>query len=247
MRKINSWPARHWTRSSRRSAQIRLHPISRSSNCAWNTAPPSASRRCPKGPQSRRLSAGGEIAEWTRAPGVSADRVFLFIHGGGYIRGAVAANRATAALISAATGATTLSIGYRLAPENPFPAAVDDVYGAYRWLLGQNIDPKRIVVGGISAGGGLTLSLLLKLKDHGRSDVRRRRAHERLDRLDPIGTKLRRERCLGPVPEQDVSRRHGRLLSKRSRSPNPARLSPLRRTRRLASAPDPSRHRRGLA
>lgn len=121
----------------------------------------------PKGTTITEVSAGGEIAEWTRAPGVSADRVFLFIHGGGYIRGAVAANRATAALISAATGATTLSIGYRLAPENPFPAAVDDVYGAYRWLLGQNIDPKRIVVGGISAGGGLTLSLLLKLKDLG--------------------------------------------------------------------------------
>ena len=121
----------------------------------------------PKGTIITEVDAGGETAEWTRAPGASTDRVFLFIHGGGYIRGAVPANRATAVLISSATGATTLSVGYRLAPEHPFPAAVDDVHGAYRWLLAQNVDPKRVVVGGISAGGGLTLSLLLKLRDLG--------------------------------------------------------------------------------
>ncbi len=121
----------------------------------------------PKGTTITEVDAGGETAEWTRAPGASADHVFLFIHGGGYIRGTVPANRATAALISAATGATTLSVGYRLAPEHPFPAAVDDVHGAYRWVLAQDVDPKRVVVGGISAGGGLTLSLLLKLKDLG--------------------------------------------------------------------------------
>jgi len=121
----------------------------------------------PKGTIITEVDAGGEMAEWTRAAGASADRVFLFIHGGGYIRGAAPANRATAALISAATGATTLSIGYRLAPEHPFPAAINDVYDAYRWLLAQGVDPKRVVVGGISAGGGLTLSLLLKLKDLG--------------------------------------------------------------------------------
>jgi epsilon-lactone hydrolase len=121
----------------------------------------------PKGTTITEVDAGGVTAEWTRAPGAATDCVFLFIHGGGYIRGAVVANRVTAALISAASGATTLSTGYRLAPENPFPAAIDDVYNAYRWLLAQDIDPKRIVVGGISAGGGLTLSLLLKLKELG--------------------------------------------------------------------------------
>ena len=88
----------------------------------------------PKGTIITEVDAGGEMAEWTRAPGASADRVFLFIHGGGYIRGAAPANRATAALISAATGATTISIGYRLAPEHPFPAAINDVYDAIRTL-----------------------------------------------------------------------------------------------------------------
>ena len=121
----------------------------------------------PQGTTITEVDAGGVTAEWTAAPGASTDRVFLFIHGGGYIRGTVPANRATAALISAATGATTLSIDYRLAPEHPFPAAIDDVHGAYRWLLAPNVEAKRVVVGGISAGGGLTLSLLLKLKDLG--------------------------------------------------------------------------------
>lgn len=121
----------------------------------------------PEGTTITEVDIGGVTAEWTAAPDTSTDRVFLFIHGGCYIRGSVPANRATAALISAATGATTLSIDYRLAPEHSFPAAVDDVYGAYRWLLAQDIDPKRVVVGGISAGGGLTLSLLLKLKELG--------------------------------------------------------------------------------
>lgn len=113
------------------------------------------------------VDAGGVPAEWIEVPGVAQDKVFLFIHGGGYYRGSVAATRSTAAAISAETGMRCLSIDYRLAPENPFPAAVDDTYAAYRWLLDQGIDALKIVVGGVSAGGGLTMALLLKLKEMG--------------------------------------------------------------------------------
>ena len=121
----------------------------------------------PAGTEVRSVDADGVACEWIRTPDVDDQRVFYFIHGGGYYRGSVASSRLPAAAISAACGATTLSVDYRLAPEHPYPAAIDDVITGYRWLLTQGIDPKRIVVGGISAGGGLTLALLLALRDRG--------------------------------------------------------------------------------
>ena len=121
----------------------------------------------PDGTTCEAVDADGVPAEWIEVAGVARDKVFLFIHGGGYYRGSVAATRSTAARISKATGMRCLSIDYRLAPEDPFPAGVDDTYAAYKWLLGQGVDASQIVVGGVSAGGGLTMALLLKLKDEG--------------------------------------------------------------------------------
>lgn len=126
-----------------------------------------ASEPLPEGTTHNPVDADGVPAEWVAATGVTGDRAFLFIHGGGYYRGSPASSRATAARISAATGARVLSTSYRLAPEHPFPAAIDDVHTVYRWMLGQGADAARLMVGGISAGGGLTLALLLKLKDGG--------------------------------------------------------------------------------
>ncbi|NKB58730.1 MAG: alpha/beta hydrolase fold domain-containing protein [Alphaproteobacteria bacterium] len=124
-----------------------------------------AAEPLPDGATFEVINANGVPAEWIEGAGARHDRTFLFIHGGGYYRGSVAASRATAARISAATGARVLSTSYRLAPEHSFPAAIDDVHSAYRWLLSENVDPSRLMVGGISAGGGLTLALLLKLKE----------------------------------------------------------------------------------
>lgn len=121
----------------------------------------------PDGATNTIVDANGVYAEWIDAPGVAQDRAFLFIHGGGYYRGSVQSTRPTAARISAATGARVLSTSYRLAPEHAFPAAIDDVHCTYQWLLAQGADPAKTVVGGISAGGGLTLALLLKLKNRG--------------------------------------------------------------------------------
>ena len=84
----------------------------------------------------------------------------MFMHGGGYYRGSVAASRATVARISAEAKVKCLSINYRLAPEHPFPAAIDDTYSAYEWLINEGIRPEHIIVGGQSAGGGLCLSLI---------------------------------------------------------------------------------------
>ncbi len=88
------------------------------------------------------------------------------MHGGGYYRGSVAASRATIARISAKAKMKCLSLDYRLAPEQPFPAAINDAYSAYIWLINEGINPKNIIVSGQSAGGGLCLALLLKIKEN---------------------------------------------------------------------------------
>ena len=113
------------------------------------------------------VDAGGVPSEWVRMPESRPDRLFLMIHGGGYYRGLAVAVRSVSAWIARAARCTVLSIDYRLAPEHPFPAAVDDTCTAYRWLLSQGISADKIVVGGISAGGGLTLALLLACRDSG--------------------------------------------------------------------------------
>jgi monoterpene epsilon-lactone hydrolase len=121
----------------------------------------------PEGTICTQVDADGVNAEWIVAPNAETDKTFMFIHGGGYYRGSAASSRSPAAHISAATGAQVFSIDYRLAPENPFPGAVEDALTAYRWMLAQGADPARTMVGGVSAGGGLTLALLLKLKETG--------------------------------------------------------------------------------
>ena len=112
-----------------------------------------------------RVSAGGVPAEWVAAPGAAQDRVILYLHGGGYAIGSIDSHRAMAAGLSSAAQARVLVIGYRLAPEHPFPAAVEDSTAAYRWLLRQGIAPSRVVVAGDSAGGGLTVATLVALRD----------------------------------------------------------------------------------
>ncbi len=121
----------------------------------------------PDGTTHVQADAAGVPGEWVDAPGSAHDRVFLFLHGGGYYRGSAASLRSTSARIAATCGARVFAVDYRLAPEHPFPAAVEDADTAYRWLLDQGIAANRIAIGGISAGGGLTLALLLKLKQDG--------------------------------------------------------------------------------
>jgi acetyl esterase/lipase len=121
----------------------------------------------PEGVSLEAVDANGVAGEWVRAPGAGDDAVFLYLHGGGYVLGSPATGRHLAAAFSEATGASILSLDYRLAPENPFPAAVEDGAAGYRWLVNQGFPPARIVVGGDSAGGGLTVATLLALRDNG--------------------------------------------------------------------------------
>lgn len=109
----------------------------------------------------------GIQGEWLVAPGARADRVVLYLHGGGYVIGSIVSHRYLMQNISRHAGARTLGVDYRLAPEHPFPAAVDDATRAYRWLLSQGYAPGRIAIAGDSAGGGLTLATLVNLRDAG--------------------------------------------------------------------------------
>lgn len=111
--------------------------------------------------------AGGVPAEWVVAGDADADRVILYLHGGGYCMGSLNSHRTLVAALSAAAKARVLNLDYRLAPEHPFPAAVDDAVAGFRWLLAEGVAPGRIAIAGDSAGGGLTLATLLALRDEG--------------------------------------------------------------------------------
>jgi acetyl esterase/lipase len=110
---------------------------------------------------------GGLAAEWSLAPGSDPERVILFLHGGGYCSGSILSHRTMAAGIGRATGTRTLALGYRLAPEHPFPAAFEDALAGWRFLRNSGYAPGQIVIGGDSAGGGLTLACLLQLRAAG--------------------------------------------------------------------------------
>src|SRR5690349_5734117 len=105
------------------------------------------------------VDAAGVACEWSIAYGSDASRVLMYLHGGGYCSGSIRSHRGMVAETGRAAGVRTLAVGYRLAPEHPFPAALDDAAAAYGFLLAQGIAPRRIAIGGDSAGGGLTLAL----------------------------------------------------------------------------------------
>jgi len=113
------------------------------------------------------VDAGGVPAEWITTPGVVPERVVYYLHGGGYVLGSINTHREMVSRLSRAAGARVLILDYRLAPENPFPAALDDSVAAYRWLLSAGVDPARLVIAGESAGGGLVVTTLVALRDAG--------------------------------------------------------------------------------
>ena len=103
--------------------------------------------------------------EWVKASGSRSDAVLLYLHGGAYVFCSPRSHRHLVAALSEATGIAAFALDYRLAPEHPFPASVEDSVATYRWLLDQGVAPNRIVIAGDSAGGGLTLATMLKLRD----------------------------------------------------------------------------------
>jgi epsilon-lactone hydrolase len=110
---------------------------------------------------------GSMIGDWVAVPESVDARVVLYLHGGGYVMGSNRTHRELASRIAQEAAARVLVLDYRLAPEHPFPAAVEDATAAYRWLREQGIAAASIAIAGDSAGGGLTLAALLALRDAG--------------------------------------------------------------------------------
>jgi monoterpene epsilon-lactone hydrolase len=114
------------------------------------------------------VTAGEVPAYWLDAPGAGTGRVLLFLHGGGYQFGSLRSHGELAARLGRASGMRVLFPEYRLAPEHPFPAAIDDVLAAWRWLrTDQDLSAASITAAGDSAGGGLAVALLVALRDAG--------------------------------------------------------------------------------
>lgn len=121
----------------------------------------------PEGTRCEPVSADGVACEWIAAPNSHDDRTLLYLHGGGYVIGSISTHRGHVARLSQASGARALSVDYRLAPEHPFPAGLEDAQKAYRWLLEQGCDPAHTAIAGDSAGGGLSVATLVSLRDAG--------------------------------------------------------------------------------
>jgi acetyl esterase/lipase len=113
------------------------------------------------------VDAGGIPAIWADPDAGATDRVVQYVHGGGYVIGNAHYYKHLTGHIAKAVGCRVLNVDYRLAPEHPHSAPVEDSTTAYRWLLGQGYDPAHLAISGDSAGGGLTLATLLALRDAG--------------------------------------------------------------------------------
>lgn len=123
--------------------------------------------RMPRGVSVHSLQAGNVPAEWHEPDAARKETAILYLHGGSYIVGSPRTHRGLAGSIALAGRSPALVVDYRLAPENPFPAALDDALSAYAWLHDSGFAPQRIVIGGDSAGGGLAIAAAVALRERG--------------------------------------------------------------------------------
>ena len=113
------------------------------------------------------VNTNGVRAEWTSTPQADRDAALLYLHGGGYVIGSLDSHRHLVCEAGRAASSWALALDYRLAPEHPFPAAVDDAIAGYRFLLARDYPPGRIAIAGDSAGGGLVVSAMVAIRDAG--------------------------------------------------------------------------------
>jgi len=121
----------------------------------------------PEGAKVESLTLGRVPAERITTNGADPGRSIFWLHGGGYCIGGCASHRGWAARMGEASAAVAYTVDYRLAPEHPYPAAVDDAVAAWRAFLAEGHDPKRTVIGGDSAGGGLTVATAVAAREAG--------------------------------------------------------------------------------
>jgi acetyl esterase/lipase len=121
--------------------------------------------KIPKDVNTKKTTIQGINAEFIVPIGAAEGKVIMYVHGGGYVSGSCSDHRGIVSKFALFTGITNLLYDYRLAPENPFPAAMEDSIAIYQWLLSSGYKPENIVITGESAGGGLCLAILLALKE----------------------------------------------------------------------------------
>jgi acetyl esterase/lipase len=138
--------------------------------------------RMPAGVARQAVSADGVPCEWLIPEGSPGDYALVYLHGGGFVYGQTLPHLEMGAWLAHKIGVRVLMVDYRLAPDYPFPAALDNCVTAYRWLRGHGLPAQKIAVAGDSAGGNLTITMMMKLRDDG-------------DRLPAAGA------CLSPVAD----------------------------------------------
>jgi epsilon-lactone hydrolase len=132
---------------------------------AWLTKQGMAQVRLPVEVRRDSVSADGVPCEWVIPQNGPADQVLLYLHGGGFVYGLSPLHLQMLGYLAQKMGVRVLAVEYRLAPEHPFPASLDDCITAYYWLLKQGFPSQKIVVAGDSAGGNLTITMMMKLRD----------------------------------------------------------------------------------
>jgi acetyl esterase/lipase len=187
----------------------------------------------------------GIPSEWVSVPESRPDRVILYLHGGGYVIGSIRTHRELAGRISAASGARCLVIDYRLGPEHPVPAAVEDAVAAYRWLLSTGIAPERIAIAGDSAGGGLTLATLLALREAKLPLPAAGVCMSPWTDLEGTGASAQPGGADDPLLQLAGLREMGQHYA--AANPRHPHAAPLTRTITDPAAPDPGRHARAPA
>ena len=192
-----------------------------------------------------QVGAGGVSAEWVSVPGAAEDRVVMYLHGGGYMIGSMRTHRSPLSYLSRVSNARVLGLNYRLAPEHPFPAAVEDSVAAYRWLLAQGISPQRIVIGGDSCGGGLTIATLVALHYLGEPLPAAGISHSGWTDLAHTGDTFVTKAEVDPLIDKDMLEGMASALPRRTQPHHSARISLLRRSAGVAAAANAGGHRRG--
>jgi epsilon-lactone hydrolase len=171
--------------------------------------------------------ADGVRCQWISAPGARPDRVVMYFHGGGFQVGSLSSHQELMAEISAAAGARVLGVDYRLAPEHIYPAAHDDAWTAYRWLMAQGVSAHQVALAGDSAGGGLALSLLLRLKSQAEAMPAAAWAMSAWTDLTASGSSYQTRSTLDPIHQRPMILAMARNYLGEVGDPSDVRLSPL--------------------
>lgn len=162
MPSIQNYLLRAVFKASGRNKTIENHSVDKARN---NINRLTFIAKIPKGVKFEKINCDGVSCEWAIPANLKHKGVVLYLHGGAYISGSIETHRSLVGRIARASKTKCLSVDYRLAPEHPYPAGLNDAMNVYQWLLKQGVDHKKIVIAGDSAGGGLALAATIKLKD----------------------------------------------------------------------------------